>query len=189
MLSNEAAQALLMLIAKQDQSAFVVFYREMSRSIYVFSLNQLKNAADSEDVVVETMHEVWRCAVRFRGESKVSTWVLGIARNKLLMKLRARRDTSVDVDELSETLASESPDPDELIAAAQQAKEVGRCMQKLSVVHRECLHLTFFEDMSVAEVARLQQVPEGTVKTRLFHARQKIKLCLANLLRGVNVAL
>ena len=51
-------------------------------------------------------------------------------------------------------------------------------MGKLSDEHRECLHLVFYEGMGLAEVAEVQHCPEGTVKTRLFHARQKIKKCL-----------
>jgi len=51
-------------------------------------------------------------------------------------------------------------------------------MGKLSDEHRECMHLVFFEGMSLAEVAAVQGCPENTVKTRLFHARQKIKNCL-----------
>jgi RNA polymerase sigma-70 factor (ECF subfamily) len=57
-------------------------------------------------------------------------------------------------------------------------------MGKLSDEHRECLHLVFFEGMGLAEVAEIQNCPEGTVKTRLFHARQKIKNCLQSLLRS-----
>jgi len=53
---------------------------------------------------------------------------------------------------------------------------------KLTEEHRECLHLVFYEGMSLAEVAAIQRCPENTVKTRLFHARQKIKNCLRLLL-------
>ena len=55
-------------------------------------------------------------------------------------------------------------------------------MGRLSDEHRECMHLVFFEGMSLAEVAEIQNCPEGTVKTRLYHARQKIKGCLERFL-------
>ena len=61
-------------------------------------------------------------------------------------------------------------------------------MQKLSDEHRECLHLVFYEGCALAEIAQLQQVPENTVKTRLFHARQKIKQCLQRMLEREGVA-
>ena len=55
-------------------------------------------------------------------------------------------------------------------------------MGKLTEEHRECLHLVFFEGYSIEDVAALQSVPENTVKTRLFHARQKMRNCLRLLL-------
>ena len=68
--------------------------------------------------------------------------------------------------------------------AAIKEAEFDRRMGKLSDEHRECLHLVFYEGMSLADVAAVQNCPEGTVKTRLFHARQKIKNCLQALLRS-----
>jgi RNA polymerase sigma-70 factor (ECF subfamily) len=56
-------------------------------------------------------------------------------------------------------------------------------MDKLSDEHREAMHLVFYEGFSLAEVADVQSCPENTVKTRLFHARQKIKACLARLVQ------
>jgi RNA polymerase sigma-70 factor (ECF subfamily) len=56
-------------------------------------------------------------------------------------------------------------------------------MQRLSEEHREAVHLVFYEGMALAEVATLQGCPENTVKTRLFHARLKLKNCLATLLQ------
>ena len=59
---------------------------------------------------------------------------------------------------------------------------VRSCVDKLKADFRECVHLVFYEGMALAEVARIQQIPEGTVKTRLFHARQKLKQCLQRML-------
>ena len=57
-------------------------------------------------------------------------------------------------------------------------------MDKLSSEHRECVHLVFYEGMSLGEVAQVQDCPENTVKTRLFHARQKLKNCLRLLVQS-----
>ena len=57
-------------------------------------------------------------------------------------------------------------------------------MDKLSNEHRECMHLAFYESLSLSEIASVQACPENTVKTRLFHARQKIKTCLRLLLQS-----
>src|SRR2546422_1029032 len=87
-LSNEQVFALLRELGAGKESAMRVLYRAYSRTIYAFALTRLRDAADAEEVVVDTMHEVWRHPDRFRGESKFSTWLLGIARQKLKNCLR-----------------------------------------------------------------------------------------------------
>ena len=57
-------------------------------------------------------------------------------------------------------------------------------MQRLSSEHRECVHLVFFMELPLAEVAAIQSCPENTVKTRLFHAKRNLKRCLERRLRG-----
>ena len=102
------------------------------------------------------------------------------------MVYRARRPDEVhgDLDDIAETTASDTPDGYAELAGKQRREGVQHCMGKLSDEHRECLHLVFYEGMGLAEVAEVQNCPEGTVKTRLFHARQKIKKCLESLLRS-----
>ena len=98
---------------------------------------------------------------------------------------RARRADEIhdDLDSIAETTAADTPDGYAELASKQRREGVQICMGKLSDEHRECLHLVFFEGFSLAEVAQVQNCPEGTVKTRLFHARQKIRNCLQALLR------
>jgi RNA polymerase sigma-70 factor (ECF subfamily) len=146
----------------------------------------LKDHSRAEEVLVDTLHEVWRHPDRFRGESQFSTWLIGIARRKALMVYRSRRPDEVhdDLEDIAEVTASDAPDGFAALAGKQRREGVQHCMGKLSSNHSECLHLVFYEGLSLAEVAEVQNCPEGTVKTRLFHARQKIKKCLESLLRS-----
>jgi RNA polymerase sigma-70 factor, ECF subfamily len=89
-----------------------------------------------------------------------------------------------DLEDIAEVTASDAPDGFAALAGKQRREGVQHCMGKLSSTHSECLHLVFYEGLSLAEVAEVQNCPEGTVKTRLFHARQKIKKCLESLLRS-----
>jgi RNA polymerase sigma-70 factor, ECF subfamily len=174
-LNNELAFGLLKQIAEGNQAALTKLYKALSRKIYAFALNQLKNPGEAEEIVVDTMHEVWKNPSRFRGESKFTTWVLGIARYKILSAYRSR---DPEYDELDESLPALEAGAFELLAQKQRREGVRRCMDKLPDEQRECLHFVFYEGLSLAEVASLQDCPENTVKTRLFHARQKIKNCL-----------
>ncbi len=180
-LSNERAFALLKEIGEGSEAAMREVYRAYSRKIYAYVLNNLRDPGEAEEIVVDTMHEVWKHPDRFRGQSKFSTWLIGIARYKMLTALRERE---AEHDEIDEEMPADGPGTFELLAQKQRREGVQRCMDKLSHEHRECLHLVFYEGMTVGEVALVQHCPENTVKTRLFHARQKIKNCLRLLLES-----
>lgn len=174
-LSNEA---LLIQIAQANQSALEALYRRLQPQVFAFGLQFLSSDADAEDVVTETFMEVWRHAGRFAGQSKVSTWVLGIARHKALDKVRKRESQSlvdIDWDDLAESLSADDESAYDRIARRQVAEHLHKCMSKLPVEQRECVHLVFYNDLGLAEVAELQGIPENTVKTRLFHARRKLR--------------
>jgi RNA polymerase sigma-70 factor, ECF subfamily len=180
---NAEALQLLAAIARGDNVAYEKLYRKVSRHVYAFVLQRCGDASLAEEIAVDTLVEVWKRPERFRGESKFSTWLLSVARFKMIDRLRASAPQHDDIDTVRDTLADESSDSAFLrLEQEQQRTGIERCMERLSASHREALHLVYFEDMSLSEVAALQGTPENTVKTRLFHARQRIRDCLANLL-------
>lgn len=185
-MDTDQVNQLLARIGQKDQEAFRQLYKAFSRKVYAYVLNMLNDHARAEEVVADSLYEVWRQPQGFRGDSQFSTWLIGIARRKALMAYRARRPDEVhgDLDDIAETTASDTPDGFAELAGKQRREGVHHCMGKLSDEHRECLHLVFYEGLGLAEVAQVQNCPEGTVKTRLFHARQKIKNCLQSLLRA-----
>ena len=186
-MDNDRIAKLLERIARQDEAAFRELYKAFSRRVFAYVLNMVKDHGRAEEILVDTMYEVWRNPARFRGDAQFSTWLIGIARNKALMAFRSRRPDEIhdDLDDIAETAASDTPDGFAELAAKQRSEGVQVCMGKLSDEHRECMHLVFFEGLSIAEIATIQGCPENTVKTRLFHARQKIKTCLRNMIQRV----
>lgn len=183
-MDNDRVRALLARVERQDEAAFRELYKAFSRKVFAYVLNMVNDHGRAEEVLVDTMYEVWRNPARFRGDSQFGTWLIGIARNKALMVYRSRRADEVhdDLDDIAETEAADTPDGFAQLATKQRSEGVKHCMVRLSDEHRECMHLVFFEGLSLAEVAEVQRCPENTVKTRLFHARQKIKNCLRLLL-------
>lgn len=179
-MDNEDVLRLLGRIEQGDEAAFRELYRAFSRKLYAYVLRQLGDPAQAEEIVADTLYEVWRQPARFRGESQFSTWLIGIARNKVLMAFRSRKPDAVheDLDAVAEVVASDGESAFDLLAQQERHEGVRHCMERLSDEHRECVHLVFYEGLSLAEVAAVQSCPENTVKTRLFHARQKLKNCL-----------
>ena len=179
-MDNDRVKTLLERVGRQDQSAFRELYKAFSRRVYAYALNMVRDHGRAEEILVDTMYEIWRAPERFRGDAQFTTWLIGIARNKALMAYRGRRpdEQHEDLDDIADTQAADTPDGFAQLAAKQRSEGVRACMAKLSREHRECMHLVFFEGLSLAEIAEVQGCPENTVKTRLFHARQKIKNCL-----------
>jgi len=153
------------------------FFQRHHQSVYAFALRRLNEAADAADVLNDVMLQVWRGADRFAGNSKVSTWLLGIANHKILDIYRRRgRHAHEELDDSYEDESAGSAEAD--IALAQDAGMIKHCMEKLSAAHREVVHLAFYEDLAYPDIAAILECPPGTVKTRMMHARKNLKRCL-----------
>ncbi|MFM8900731.1 MAG: RNA polymerase sigma factor [Burkholderiales bacterium] len=177
-IDDELAHGLLMRCAKQDEQALGELHALLARRVYAFAFNRLRDPTLAETVVIDTLYEVWKSAAKFRGDSKVSTWVLGICRYKILELRREIGPDHDDIESYSETMPSELENAEERLSRWQEEQAVHRCMTTLSAAHRECMQLVYFEGLSLVEIAHIQNVPENTVKTRLFHARKLMRHCV-----------
>ncbi len=171
-------------IAHGDKKALAQLYRALERPVYRFIQSRLNDPFESSDVLHDVFMEVWRSASRFEGRSKVQTWIFGIAYRKVidLHRKRGRQDVT---DELPDT-ADDSPDAEACVTAGQEAEHVRHCLGTLKDDHRTAISLAFYDDMTYAEIAEVAGVPEGTIKTRIFHAKKLLLRCLSGRVqRGV----
>jgi RNA polymerase sigma-70 factor, ECF subfamily len=177
---DDRARALLDLVATGNESAYEELYRLLSRRVYAFVRRMIENPESADEIMMDTMYEVWRMAGRYRGDSRVTTWIFGIARNKVLMAMRSNHGAKhEDIDDFADVIDSEVPDGYALLAQKQTRELIQSCIQGLSEKHRECIHLTHFEEMSMAEIAAVLGIPEGTVKSRLSQARARLAACVS----------
>ncbi len=177
---DELARELLRRCAEQDERALAELHRVMAQRIYAFAFHRLRDETAAQTVVIDTLYEVWKCAGKFRGDSRASTWILGIARFKVIAQWKQgmSQEDHEDIADHADTLRGDFEDGAEALSRWQRDHLVKACMGELSAAHRECMQLVYFEGLSLAEVAAIQQVPENTVKTRLFHARKSMRLCV-----------
>ena len=159
-------EALLRAIGRADRQAFRELYDRHAERVYRFSISLVRNTHLAEEVLQETMLTVWKSGASFRGASKATTWILGIARNQAHSLLRREKKG----ERLPEDPKGE-PDPAEV---AEIDVRVTRALQTLSSEQQEVLHLVFYEEMSLADAAAVLGIPEGTVKSRLFYARKAL---------------
>jgi len=178
----------LTAIAAGDQQAMAEFYRRHSSLVYRFATKTLHNGADAAEVMNEVMLEVWRKAGSFAGRSRVTTWLLGITHHKAVDSVRRKaRHDSQELEEDSETSLHCHVDLDEVVAGARNARHVRRCLDELKSGHRQVVYLTFFEGMPYPEIATVLDIPAGTVKTRMMHAKKLLQGCLGRLVPGAPV--
>lgn len=161
-------------VARGDRAAFSELYQEFHPRLYGYLLRILSNPATVEEVLDDVMFVVWKDARKFRGQARVSTWIFGIAYRKALTAIRKDRryqsglDRKADID----TVAGELKPHAEWIQAG---------LRQLSAEHRQVMELTYFGGFSYQEIADIAGCPVNTVKTRMFHARRRLKVVLPKL--------
>jgi RNA polymerase sigma-70 factor, ECF subfamily len=170
--------ALLSSIAEGNRQAMKRLFARHNVGVFRFMLRIVSNEAVAEELVSEVFFDVWRHAAAFGGRSQVSTWLLGIARNKALSAIRRRTTEELD-DHMAETLADASDDPEVIMQKRQKSEILLDCLNKLSPAHREIIDLVYYHEKSIDEAAEIIDVPVNTVKTRMFYARKQVALMLA----------
>jgi len=167
----DSDRTLVSRVAEADEDAFREMYDRFADRVFRYAFTLLRHEHLSEEVAQETMVAVWRGAKRFQGRSKVSTWIFGIARNKAfdMMRREKRGDRTPDLDLVT-------PDP---AASLLRAEAVSGAMETLPEPQREVVFLTFYEGLSYGEISGILGIPEGTVKSRMFHAKRKLAEVLA----------
>ncbi len=165
-------------VAGGDHVAFRWLFRRFQRPVHAYLSRLVRRSHIADELMNETMLELWKGAGRFGGRSTVSTWLFGIARHKAIDYLRRSREGSLDEEAFAE-VPDPSPSPEDALGRASVADLVGKLMNRLSVEHREVLHLAYREELSVEEIADLVECPVNTVKTRMFYARKRLKTLLA----------
>ena len=167
---------LLVRIAQGDRSAMRLLYEKMAPAAQRVAMNYVSDAVEVADIVQNAMLDVWQTAHRFDGRASGRTWVLSITRNKAIDHIRKTRRTVLA--EPDEHIPDDTPSPEAMLAAAQESERIKACLSTLSESHRAAIHLAFFEELSYREVAEVENVPESTIKTRIFHAKKLLLRCV-----------
>ena len=164
---------LIARIVAQDLRAFETLYRAYYPRLTRFLLNILRRAHLAEEVLNDTLMVVWRQPERYNGKSKVSTWIFAIAYRKALKALR-RQDEPVE-DRDAELRASPEAGPEQQLGRRQVQEVLLEAISELSSDHRAVVYLTYFHEAGYREIAELMDCPVDTVKTRMFHARRRLR--------------
>jgi RNA polymerase sigma-70 factor (ECF subfamily) len=167
--------ALLRRIAARDRTALEELYTLYHRGLARFLTRITYRYELAEEIINDTFWIVWQHAGEFRGASRVSTWIVGIAHRRALATLR---HASVRPDVVLEGTAGTASDPQDTV---EQRQLLDRALASLPLEQRLALELTCYLGHSCDEVAAITDCPVNTVKTRVFHARRKLQQLLPSL--------
>lgn len=177
-MSEVSDEVLLGRIATGDKAAMRVLYGRHSTRALRFLIRLVRDESKAEDLMSDVFFDVWRQASRFEGRSSVSTWILSIARFKALSSLRRTTEKPLE-PETAEMVEDEADTPEIVAQKASKAVAMRRCLDKLTLDHREVIDLVYYHERSVEEASEILGVPAATVKTRMFYARKKLAELLA----------
>jgi RNA polymerase sigma-70 factor (ECF subfamily) len=168
-------RALLERIAARDSGALEAMYSHYHRRLARFLTRLTFRYELAEEIINDTLWIVWRQAGEFRGASSVSTWIVGIAYRRALQILRhvSVRPGVMPVDEPAE--------PEDPANEVERRQLLARALATLPPEQRLVLELTYFLGHSCEEIATITDCPVNTVKTRMFHARRKLRALLPGL--------
>ena len=177
-----------------EKHLFHELIRPCERSIYFLLFSLLKNDTETQDVAQETVIKVYQNLDKFRGDSQFRTWVLSIARNEALGRLRKignRREDPLEA-EAEEQTGDYTPailtSWREIPAKALEQKELGEILRKaiegLPEIYRNVVVLRDIEEMDIRETAAALAISEASVKVRLHRARAMLQRSLAPQLKG-----
>ena len=161
-----------------DKAAIGLLFQRHHTRIFRFVMRQTGSETMADDIANEVFLELWRQAGKFEGRSQVSTWLMGIARYKVLSARRKRSEAELD-DDYAMNIADDGDTPEISELKRDKAAGLRRLIDKLGEPQRLVIDLAYYHGKSVAEIGEILQIPVATVKTRMFYARKSLGSALA----------
>lgn len=171
-------EALIARVALRDRASFAALYDATSAKLFGVCLRVLDDRSAAEEVLQDVYVKIWHNADRYRvtGHSPM-TWLITIARNAAIDRLRAARGPAEDVAELA--LPAPGPDGEASAIAASEARRIRDCLAELETDRASAVRAVYLEGRSYAEMAERYSVPLGTMKTWLRRSLISLRECLS----------
>ncbi len=158
-------------ISHGDRQAFKTVYDTTYARVHRYIRGFIRDESMVEDIVIQTYTIIWQKADSFKGTSRLTTWIIGIARNVAFSEMRKNK-AHVPFDE-----SFLSPDYESHRQPEKRDRKIRlqEMLQNVSAKHREILELVFYQGLTYAEISEMITIPVNTVKTRVFNAKKALK--------------
>ncbi|CAM4027501.1 sigma-70 family RNA polymerase sigma factor [Palleronia rufa] len=176
--TRDDIEAMIARTAQQDRDAFLALYDATSAKLFGVCLRVLDSRPDAEEVLQEVFVKVWRNAGRYSANGlSPMTWLITIARNTAIDRLRARKVVHEDADAVG-GLEDKAPGPEAQAIAASQAREIARCLDELDDDRAAAVRGAYLDGQSYQDLSDRFAVPLNTMRTWLRRSLIKLRECL-----------
>jgi RNA polymerase sigma-70 factor (ECF subfamily) len=170
-------QELVARALEGDQGAFAELVEAYQRPVYNLTYRMLGEAREAEDAAQEAFLRAYQHLDRYDPQRSFKTWLLSIASNYCIDRLRKRRLTWLSIDEPlppHPALTSDTPGPETATLSGERSEAVQELLSDLAPDYRAAVVLRYWYDMPYAEIAAMLDTTESAIKSRLFRARQML---------------
>ncbi len=174
-----------------DEQAYTMLMKRYRDNVYLMMLRMTNSAPDAEDLTMIAFGKAFRALDSYAPSNSFSTWLFKIAIHGCIDHIRKQKNKTLSLEDLCERnnkdnhayelpLASNDENPEELIIRQQRYEALRTVVGQLKPHYRELVELRYFENMSYEEMAKKTKLPMGTVKIRLFRARDILYTLIKN---------
>jgi RNA polymerase sigma-70 factor (ECF subfamily) len=159
-----------------DTQAFSVLVDVYKDLVFTLAIRMLKNREEAEEVSQDTFIKIYKALPKFKGESKLSTWIYKVAYNTCLdqIKKNNRRYDEVAIDSFSENQIKTLDNALDALEEKEQQKSIQECLQQLASKDSFLLTLFYFEELSLEEISKVVNMEANTVKVNIHRARKRL---------------
>jgi RNA polymerase sigma factor (sigma-70 family) len=176
---QEELNRLLAQTATGDRVAFADLYRRISPRLLGVCVRMLADRREAEEVLQETFVTVWQRASTFDPAlAGATTWLVALARNKAIDRLRQHRGRASDPEFNLEAIADEDPTPAARVERGEEYRRLEKCMDELEPQQRGSIREAFFSGLTYAALAEGARVPLGTMKSWIRRGLMQLRACL-----------
>ncbi|WP_436397568.1 sigma-70 family RNA polymerase sigma factor [Roseobacter sp. S98] len=179
-MNRKKIEKLIARTALRDKTAFEALYDATSAKLFAVCLRILSDKAAAEDAMQDAYVKIWNNAGRYKANGlSPMTWLITIARNTAIDRVRARRAGHMDLDVVETVLAAPGPSPEQSAVAASEAKKLVKCLDGLEEKRGEAVRGAYIDGQSYADLAERFGVPLNTMRTWLRRGLIALRECMS----------
>ena len=179
-MNKEEEHRLVEQIQRGDSKAFATLVKQYKDLVYTLAIRMLKNREEAEEVAQDTFIKLYKSVNKFKGDSKLSTWIYRVAYNTCLDRLKKHKRTldTVEINDFTEYNVDAIENGLDALETKERKDAIVNCINQLAPKDNVVLTLYYFEELSIDEIAKVIGETTNNVKVKLYRSRKRLSKLL-----------